>query len=263
MVVRKAGEEWILIRQFDHALHAGELAEAWSQGPFGPLHPGLIVAARIHDIGWREWDEHPAVDPETGGPANFPTVGDRHHAGFYERGIERVAAGDPYAGYLVSLHASGIYGGRFGWSGLQQVAWPSIGERGRRFLEGQVAYREGLLTAVQLRYPGAVEFATVWAHYMLLQTLDYLSLQTCLGIASDGCGPVPLDAGSGRLGVRRHGAWEIELDPFPFPGDRLEVAVPYRTVPGRFATDRELQAALADAPERRAITVYRAPQRER
>lgn len=258
MVVRRLGDEWVLVRQLDHALHSGELAEAWSRGPFGTLHPGLVTAARIHDIGWREWDEHPAVDAETGGPANFPTVGDTHHAGFYERGIARVAAEDPYAGYLVSLHATGIYGGRFGWSGLQQVAWPSIGETGRRFLAGQVAYRRGLLAPVTARYPDVVEFATVWNDYMLLQTLDYLSLQVCMGIRSDGCGPVPLGPETGRVALRRVSPWAVELDPFPFPGDRLEVDVPYRAVTGTFANAGELEAALAGAGERRATTVYTA-----
>jgi Protein of unknown function (DUF3891) len=110
MVVRKLGDEWILIRQLDHARHAGELADAWSGGPFGPLRAPLIDAARLHDVGWRTWDERPTVDPSTGGPANFPTVADTHHAGFYGEGIREVTRTDPYAGYLVSLHASGIYG---------------------------------------------------------------------------------------------------------------------------------------------------------
>jgi hypothetical protein len=261
MVVRKLGDEWILVRQLDHALHAGGLADAWSEGGLGPLHPGLVTAARLHDIGWREWDERPTVDPETGGPANFPRVGDTHHAGFYEGGIQQVAHIDVYAGYLVSLHASGIYGGRFGWSGLQQVAWPSIGDAGRRFLAGQVEYRRGLLPDVGARYPHVVEFATVWEHYMLLQALDYLSLQCCLGIASDGCAPVPLGAQIGTLRVRRVSAWEIEVDPFPFPGSRLEAAVPYRRLSGRFETQDELMAALAGAEERSATTAYRAPAR--
>jgi hypothetical protein len=258
MVVRELDERWVLIRQFDHAQHAGQLAEAWSQGPFGPLHPGLIAAARLHDIGWRGWDERPTVDPETGGPANFPRVADTHHSGFYEAGIREVAEHDPYAGYLVSLHASGIYGGRFGWSGLEQVAWPSIGEAGQRFLGGQVDYRRGLLPAVQDRYPEVAEFATTWNHYMLLQTFDYLSLQCCLGVASEGCAPVPLGSQPGRLRVRRRSPWEIELDPFPFPGNRLEVPVPYRTLTGRFEGQDDLGEALAGAEEGSATTVYTA-----
>ena len=45
---------------------------------------------------------------------------------------------------------------------------------------------------------------------MLLQTFDYLSLQCCLGVASDGCAPVPLGSQPGRLRVRRRSPWEIE-----------------------------------------------------
>ena len=256
MVVRELDGRWTLIRQFDHAGHAGALASAWSQGPFGPLHPGLIEAARLHDIGWRAWDERPAVDPDTGGPANFPKIADTHHSGFYEAGIREVAAHDPYAGYLVSLHATGIYSGRFGWSGLEQVAWPSIGEAGRRFLADQIAYRRGLLGSVQERYPEVTEFATSWNDYMLLQTLDYLSLQVCLGVASEGCAPVPLGAQPSRLSVRRLSPWEVELDPFPFPGRRLEVPVPYRTLSGRFEGQDDLAAALAGADEHTATTAY-------
>jgi Protein of unknown function (DUF3891) len=262
VVVRKIGDRWILVEQFEHARHSGELAEAWSSGPFGPLHPSLLTAASLHDIGWRTWDWQPQIDPGTGGPANFPTVGDTQHSGFYEKGIEEVAGVDPYAGYLVSLHASGIYGGRFGWSGLQQVAWPSIGERGRRFLGEQVAYRRRLLSRIGEADPGAVEFATTWEAYMMLQTLDYLSLQCCLGLDSDGCAPVPLGDRWGRLAVTRRSAWTVELDPFPFPGTRLEVPVAYRALPAQtFADDQQLRDALNSAAEATAVTVYEAPSR--
>jgi hypothetical protein len=42
MVVRKRGDRWILVRQFDHSQHAGALADAWS-GPFGALRPALVT----------------------------------------------------------------------------------------------------------------------------------------------------------------------------------------------------------------------------
>jgi hypothetical protein len=102
------------------------------------------------------------------------------------------------------------------------------------------------------------EFATSWSDYMMLQTLDYLSLQCCLGVASEGCAPVPLGAQPSRLAVRRLSPWEVELDPFPFPGTRLEVPVPYRVLSGRFQGQDDLAGALGGADEHTATTAYAA-----
>jgi hypothetical protein len=262
VIVRELDGRWIVIEQAEHARHAGAIAEAWDRGGLGPLPASLITAARLHDIGWAEWDREPALDPMTGGPANFTSVRDDRHSGFYARGIRSVAREEAYAGYLVSLHASGIYSGRYGWRGLEPIAWDSIGEAGRRFLADQRSYRTELLEEAMREHPDLVEFDAAWSCYMLLQTVDYLSLLCCLGLEAKGCGPVPLGQTWGQIAIRRTSPWGVALKPFPFQGEVLELEVASRSLPlRRYAGEVEMRSALAAAPvEMRPTRYERLPQ---
>jgi hypothetical protein len=98
---------------------------------------------------------------------------------------------------------------------------------------------------------------------MLLETFDYLSLLTCFGFESSSCGPVPTVEGRWEhLTVRRLGPSEVELDPFPFAGDRLDVEVACvhldRT---EFGSHDELRNQLAKAPLEIRKTIYEASAR--
>jgi Protein of unknown function (DUF3891) len=257
MIVRRLGDEWILIEQAEHARHAAAIAEAWSRGRFGPLPASLVTAVRLHDIGWVEWDREPALDTASGGPANFTSVRDDRHSAFYGRGIRSVAGVDALASYLVSLHASGIYSGRYGWRGLEPIAWESIGPSGRRFLSEQREYRRELAAGPLAGDPAGLEFEATWSSYMLLQVFDYLSLVCCMGLEPRGCEPVPLGDGWGRLDVRRASEWGVALDPFPFEEQTLELRVACRPVPARrFEDDADLRRTLAAAPARALITRF-------
>lgn len=257
MIVRKVEGRWVVIEQAEHARHSGEIAAAWARGPMGTLPPPLLTATRLHDIGWVEWDREPALDPATGGPANFPSVRDDRHSVFYDRGIRRVAEEDPYAGYLVSLHASGIYSGRYGWRGLEPIAWESIGAVGRQFLAAQSEFRRELLAGPLRDQPALAEFEATWSSYMLLQAFDYLSLLCCLGMETDGCWPVPFGPVWGRLRIKRTSDWSVALDPFPFDGSALDLDVTTRSLAQpRFSSDAELQVALAEAPPEHQVTSY-------
>lgn len=257
MIVRRFPDEWMVIDQAEHARHAAAIAEAWSGGRHGPLPAALITAARLHDIGWVEWDREPALDAASGGPANFTSVRDERHSVFYGRGIQNVAETDPYAGYLVSLHASGIYSGRYGWRGLEPIAWESIGDAGRRFLTEQRKYRRELARRLLVDEPAYLEFEATWSFYMLLQVFDYLSLLCCLGLETEGCEPVPLGDGWERMDIQRTSGWSVALDPFPFEGRALELEVASRSLPARrFADAADLHQVLTAAPVVRRITRY-------
>jgi hypothetical protein len=208
----------------DHAAHCAELARAWRSGPFGraSVSSPLEHAAGLHDLGWTENDRRPEIDAE-GRPCNFTQIDEARHTQFYSDAVRTIAATDPLAGYLVSLHASGLYSRRYGWAGLKPVDWTSIGPHGRALLSGERRFRAELFDRVA---PGQLEFETVWRDYMLLETFDYLSLLTCFGFDSAGCGPVPTFEGRWeQMAVRRLGPWEVELNPFPFAGDSLEIEI--------------------------------------
>ncbi len=168
-----------------------------------------------------------------------------------------IAETDPYAAYLVSLHASGLYNRRYGWFGLSPVDWTKIGPHGRALLAGQRQFRAAL---VKTASPEVMEFEATWRNYMLLETFDYLSLLTCYGFHSTGCGPVPTVEGQWeQLSIRRLGTWAVELCPFPFAADELVVDVKCVDIEqARFDSDEDLREQVVSAHPEIRRTTYRA-----
>ena len=224
MIVRRDGDHWTVIRQMDHATHCGKLARAWREGPFGghgAVSTSLERAAGFHDLGWTEIDRNVELNAD-GTPMNFTQIDEKRHTEFYSGAVREIAMDDPYAGYLVSLHASGLYSRRYGWAGLKPVDWTAIGPHGHALLEREKTFRAELSKSLA---PEQTEFENAWRDYMLLETFDFLSLLTCFGLQSDGCGPVPTVPGQWEnLKVRRLGPYEVEITPFPFAA-LLEVPV--------------------------------------
>jgi hypothetical protein len=259
MIVKRENGSWVLIRQLDHADHAGRISDAWKVGPFGgqDISDSLRVATARHDLGWVEADSEPKIDPDGGWPSNFTRIDEATHTAFYARAVRTVAETDPSAAYLVSLHATGLYSKRYGWTGLNPVDWTAIGDHGRALLDSERAFRIQLAERIA---PEQREFEALWRSYMLLETFDCLSLLTCLSFDSEGLGPVPsLPRQWEMLSVSRVGPWEIALHPFPFPGSELVVTVPCRRVENeRFASSEEFREVLATVPETLQETVYRA-----
>jgi hypothetical protein len=256
VIARQEGEGWTLIRQMDHALHCRELARAWRSGPFGAdsVSASLEYAAAYHDVGWTEIDERPETDG-TGRPRNFTQIDEARHTEFYSGAVRTIATTDPYAAYLVSLHASGLYSRRYGWTGSKPVDWTAIGPHGQALLKGERQFRASQFPSIP---PKDLEFEAVWRNFMLLETFDYLSLLTCFGFESSSCGPVPtLDGRWEQLSVRRLGPSEVELVPFPFPGDRLDVAIEaVHLERSRFGSDDELQAQVRSTKHEVRHTAY-------
>ena len=93
---------------------------------------------------------------------------------------------------------------------------------------------------------------------MLLETFDFLSLLTCFGVDSQGCGPVPTFEGRWeQLSVRRLSDWEVALTPFPFPGDRLAVEIEcIHLRAASFQSDEELRAQVSSARPETRRTLY-------
>jgi hypothetical protein len=258
VIVRREGEGWTLIRQMDHAGHCAELSRAWREGPFGEesVSASLEYAAGYHDLGWTEIDKKPEIDGE-GRPLNFTQIDEDRHTAFYSGAVRTIAETDAYAAYLVSLHASGLYSRRYGWVGLKPVDWTVIGPHGKALLRGERQFRTDLFDSVA---PDVLEFEAAWRNYMLLETFDYLSLLTCFGFESSRCGPVPTVEGQWeQLSIRRLGPWEVELTPFPFANDQLELEVErvHLDRPA-FGSTEELRAAFDSARPATQRTVYRA-----
>jgi hypothetical protein len=258
MIVKREDNGWTLIRQVDHAQHAGAISAAWKQGAFGAqdVSPSLQRATSDHDLGWMEADLEPVVDPETGSPSNFTAIDEATHTELYARAVRTIAEDDPGAGYLVSLHASGLYSRRYGWMGLKAVDWDGIGAQGRSLLDSEREFRARLASRMSSE---TAEFEALWRRYMLLETFDFLSLLTCFGVDSESCGPVPSQPGKWTmLSVRRDGPWEVALDPYPFVEPVLSVEVPCRRLEHeRFTDSVQLRELLETTQPTAQETVYR------
>src|SRR5438105_7909170 len=116
MIVSTRNGDFQLIRQTDHAELSGMLAEHWGNDRFRRPEPfaPMVLAAALHDDGWREWEAQPRVNPATGFPYQFTELPVLEHLAFYLRGVERVIARDRYAGLMVSMHCQGLYNRRYG-----------------------------------------------------------------------------------------------------------------------------------------------------
>lgn len=256
MIVREEDGGWTLVRQMDHSAHCAKLSLAWRAGPYGEasVSQALEYAAGYHDLGWTEIDKQPEIDAD-GRPLNFTKIDEVRHTEFYSGAVRTIAKTDPYAAYLVSLHASGLYSRRYAWAGLKPVDWTSIGPHGRALLAGERRFRTDLFKSAT---PVQLEFEAAWRNYMLLETFDFLSLLTCFGVDSQGCGPVPTFEGRWeQLSVRRLSDWEVALTPFPFPGDRLEVEIEcIHLRAASFQSDEELRAQVSSARPETRRTLY-------
>ncbi|MFM9125916.1 MAG: DUF3891 family protein [Actinomycetota bacterium] len=254
MIVRPTGDTAEIVTQVDHAVISGILAEAWSASGPDALRPrdAIVTAARLHDIGWRHWEAAPRLNPDTGRPANFLDVVIDEHLRLYRLGIEEVEAVDPWAGMLVSMHAAGIYTGRYG---SQPALLLSRAPDVQAVVDAFVAEQEA-------RYGGAqvaldVTDDELWRAYLLLQVFDRLSLRLCQG---DPAGPGPMEIalpGERVLRVEPDAGCD-RLDPWPFDADEIRVGIPTRVVPlAGYDGDDALGAALTGAAVEERTAVLR------
>ena len=244
MIIREADDGLILIRQTEHARLCGLMASDWGASGFAapaPLEP-LVVAAREHDNGWKEWEDAPRLNRETNRPHTYIDIPIDQHLAIYRRGIARVLVHDPYAGVMVSLHGSLLYS-RF-----------RIDQAGAAdFLSEQQAMRDRLIEqlAEDPRYADHCELETLMANRDLLFGWDALSLFLCHGEAWEKNLEFPTGRGPERTPVRvtqRDGRWQ--LDPFPF---RAPLAISIATVAldgAPFESEGAMRQALRSAAPR-------------
>jgi hypothetical protein len=247
MIVTAADGHLLLVRQTDHQVLAGLLADAWGNDQFARPQPfaPLVRAAYEHDNGWHAWEKAPKVDPATRRPYQFTDVPLEEHLAFYRQGIDELAARDPHAGLLVNLHCQGFHNQRFGTM-PEAVMRPHPPEREsalKRFMIGLQTQERELGRRI------SVDTATLWAQYELLQFFDRLSLYLCLPPPKPAqLGPVPVGSGGELVSLRLTpvGPTELKVTPWPFRSQEVTVRVMGRQVPdGEYANDDEFRIELA------------------
>lgn len=248
MIVQDQGNQFVLVRQTDHAMLAGFFARHWGNAPFVQPAPfdSFCLAASEHDNGWTEWEIHPEVDPVAFTPYSHISIPTAEHIELYRRGIERVVKADRYAGLLVSMHCAGLYD-------RARATLPGFSAKYVKANETQLVSDfvqrlrlQQLRLKVDLRAdPATKDFADekiLQANLNRLEALDCLSLyfsQTPLG--DHMIEGVAIDNAGSEVDweLRPDGENSATLSPYPFDKDPLEISILARRVAKRPYTDSE------------------------
>lgn len=186
MIIKKQGQELLLMSQTDHAALAGRLASSWGNKQFEQpaLKDAVVLATTRHDDGWSQADARPLYNVDAKRPLHFHEIDAEDHIPLYRRGVLAVADDDPYAGLLVGMHWTGLYRGRWGLQspkgglkghdpGISELQEEAILEEEARWAKA----KQSILTEFDRRSSWE---AQLWHAYELLQVWDLLSLFVCM-----------------------------------------------------------------------------------
>ena len=262
---------WWLVTHPDHARLAGAFAGRWGNDIFPTPEPREHVLRGIarHDDGWAARDAAPQITRQ-GKPSAFSTEFVGKYSGFEEidlpeflavrdRAVREIAAEDPYAALLISMHTYSLLHDHADRSTILPAQLPLFD----RFLEGQKAlqdsWRQEIASNPNLK-PEHKSESAILDHFRLLQANDYLSLLTCVDYQK----PVNLvhdlptrDGNHVPIQARAIGSRHFVLDPYPFAEPSLSFRFPARHAQGKcFSSADDLQEAFKAAPvEMLSVTV--------
>ena len=262
---------WWLVTHPDHARLAGAFAERWGNDKFLPPEPRarVLKGIALHDDGWLARDAKPEITRQ-GKPSAFSVELVGKYSAFEEidladylavrdRAVRLIAAEDPYAAILISMHTYSLLSDHADRSTIAPAELPLLD----RFLAQQKEFQQALRARIAADASVAPEQkseSAILDHFRLLQANDNLSLLTCVDFArpADLLHPLPLRDGSyARVEVRSAGSRHFVLDPYPYDEPSLTFQFPARHVRGKlFRAAEELQEEFAAAPvESLSVTV--------
>lgn len=242
---------WRLVTQPAHAWMAGTLAAAWG-GALPPPEPrdAVLVATRLHDIGWDDLDAAPRLNDD-GEPAGFLQTTAAETIAVWERAVDTVGLISPYAALLVSRHAALIFQRRIDRGGDSPADRAQLARAATAHEARRAALRH--LLAGRAAYGAHLSPEALAAAYRWLRACDRLSLAVLTDDVPaagtiEGL-PASRPGESVTLAYRRRGPVTLAVDPWPFRAPRLALAVDARMVPQQqFADSASWERAIAAAP---------------
>jgi hypothetical protein len=257
---------WWLVTHPGHARLAAAFAEKWGNQKFLSPEPRahVLKGIALHDDGWLGRDAAPQITPQ-GKPSAFSVELVGKYSAFEEidladylavrgRAVRLIAAEDPYAAILISMHTYNLLTAHADRSTIALAQLPLLDE----FLHGQKELQKSLMRdiAADPRFSaGQKTEATILNHFRLLQATDNLSLLSCVDFRQPAhlLHPLPLrGGGDARVQVRSAGERHFVLDPYPFAEPSLSFAFPARHVLGKsFQSAAELRERFNASPVER------------
>ena len=253
---------WILVEHPEHARLAGRFGAHWGNGDFTAPDPrkDILVAVTRHDDAWAERDRLPFITRQ-GRPSAFSRELVGVYSAFEEidladylsvrgRAAEVVAADNPFAAVVISMHTVDLLTTHADLSGLSEADR----ELHRLFIEGQ-RRRQAERTAALAESPAHASFSSpdcLQRAFEFLQACDSLSLVVCSRFPN----PIALRHSHPRADGSRAvvqctplGGDTYRLSPWPLDAGEVELTLPCRHIAGReFASLDAFRALYAAAP---------------
>lgn len=271
MMVQSAapGEAAFMSTMAEHNDFCGHFARAFGNDRFEKIDPfeEMLFVISHHDRGWDEWDDKPALDPKTRLPAGLGGTPAPVSVEANRRSPEINERHSPLCGLLSSMHSWGLFNERYGYSqfrvrpgGAVSVPIPKDFEDGARSMLDNERKRQERLRAqlaADAKTRPHVEESRLVQKYKQLQFFDTLALyfnlrherERGLEVYSHVPQSASVDA---NVTVKPHGNGVYGFAPFPFKGERVEVACSGRWVtpfPGANPlTPDDVAAALRKLP---------------
>jgi hypothetical protein len=264
---------WWLITHVDHAHLAGAFAEQWGNDLFLAPEPReqVLHGVSAHDDGWAARDQQPQITRQgkpsafsvelVGKYSAFEEIDLADYLAVRERAVRMVAAQDPYAALLISMHTYNLLTARADRTTIQPEQLPLLDA----FLARQAQFQEELrarLAADKQFTPAETSPLRIENHFRLLQACDNLSLLSCVDYpqSSDLLHALPLCEGSESLiAVEPLGERHFRLYPYPLAASPLVFKLPARHVEGKHfdSVDSLQKKFYAAAPVQLPVTITR------
>jgi hypothetical protein len=241
-----AGEATFVCTMAEHNELCGQFARAFGNSTFEPLDPfeEMVYVVSHHDYGWNDWDAKPALDAN-GFPGGIGGTPGRESIESNRKSPEINEQRHAFCGLLSSMHSWGLFNDRYGLSSFRVRKGGSLSvpipkdytEGAQAFLEGEKERQKKLRDklAADPKTRSWVEESKLFQSYKQLQFFDTLALYFNLRHDSqrgeEVYSHVPKNAKEDTtVTVKNLGNGTYSFAPFPFKGDKLEVACAGRYV---------------------------------
>lgn len=241
MVRRDNNGGWILITQNDHSVLSGLIMEHWGNEAFAKPDPyeEVLFAIKNHDLGWKDWDSKPKINPENGYPANFTEMSPFDQSVIWSKCFRSHSSDHSYASALIALHFL-----KFNNSNLRKDPYNKhlklLQLDIRDFISKELDF---IITENDL---GEIP-EQVSANLKLLQIGDIISLTFCHGWRSIEITEAPVDyeGSETTLVMESQDGFNYTISPYPFNRDLLKLHIAAKHLKRKiFSNNVELREAI-------------------